>query len=310
MIARLTLTLALVAVLAPAPAVANELYLPAQSRQLSDRVSPLDSYALPTGPFEAGKVPDQIFEGRVEKQSWRLDGAVLTTLQILAPLRDQILAEGYDILLDCRDQACGGFDFRFETSVIPAPDMHVNIRDYRYLSAVRGEDEALSLLVSRAGNTIYIQAIHASPPQAEQLRILPTARPEPQVQPRQSGEPAGTLEAEGHVILSDLVFETGSAQLGRGPFASLARLAVFLKENPQYRIALVGHTDSTGSLENNISLSRHRARSVRTRMIEAHSIAPDRIDAEGVGYFAPVASNLTIEGREENRRVEAILLSE
>ena len=308
MIPRLISAIALVAVLTPVPAVANELYLPVQSRQLSDRVSPLDSYALPTGPFELGKVPDRIFEGRIEKQSWRLDGAVLTTLQVLAPLRDQILAEGYDILLDCRDLACGGFDFRFETNVIPAPDMHVNIRDYRFLSAVRGEDEALSLLVSRAGNTVYIQAIHASPPEAKHLRISPTARPEPQVQPEQPGKLASTLEAEGFVILADLVFETGSAQLGKGPFASLKQLAGFLKENPKYRIALVGHTDSAGSLENNISLSKRRARSVRTRMTEFHAIAPDRIDAEGIGYFAPVASNLTPEGREANRRVEAVLL--
>jgi OmpA-OmpF porin, OOP family len=285
------------------------LFLPVQSRQLSDRVSPLDSYVLPSGPFEAGKVPGRMFEGRIEKQSWRLDGAAVTTLQVLTPLRDQILAEGYDILLDCRDQACGGFDFRFETSVIPAPDMHVNIRDYRFLSAVRGEDEALSLLVSRAGNAVYIQAIYASPPGAKALRIIPTDRPEPQVQPRQSGELANALEAEGYVILTDLVFETGSAQLGEGPFTSLAQLAGFLKENPKYRIALVGHTDSTGSLENNISLSRSRAMSVRTRMIQAHSVAPERIDAEGMGYLAPVASNLTVEGRKANRRVEAILLS-
>jgi len=308
MILRRFATCFVLATLAPLPAPANDLNLPARARLLGDRVSPLDSYALPVGPF-AGTVPARDFEGRVERQSWRLDGAGATTLQVLAPLQDQISAAGYEILYECRDQDCGGFDFRFGVEIIPAPDMHVNIRDYRFLGAVRGENEALSLLVSRAGNAVYVQAIHVSPQGNGGQVVAPAQGAGPDLPPARPGGLAEILQTEGHVVLADLVFETGAARLGEGPFASLQQLADFLKSHPDDRIALVGHTDSVGLLANNISLSKRRAGSVRARMTDHYGIAPERVEAEGMGYLAPVASNLTNEGREENRRVEAILLS-
>lgn len=305
------------AALAPVSASASGLTLPGNARQLSDRVSPLDSFALPLGPFAAGNVPTRLFEGRVERQSWRLDGATTTTLQILAPLRAQITAAGYDIVFDCHDLACGGFDFRFGIEVIAAPDMHVDIHDFRFLAAIRGDDEALGLLISRVGSSAYVQVVQSAPPEQERLLIAPRNGPDPQIAPGKSGWQSGgqpgkvaeELLTQGHVILGDLVFATGAAQLGDGPFTSLQQLAGFLKANPGHRMALVGHTDNVGSLTGNIALSRNRAAEVRARMIGIHGIAGERIKAEGMGYLAPVASNLTPQGREANRRVEAILLS-
>jgi len=74
------------------------------------------------------------------------------------------------------------------------------------------------------------------------------------------------------------------------------------------RIALVGHTDTVGGLQGNIALSRERAQAVRQRLIDDYDIAPERVEAEGTGYLAPLATNRTAEGREANRRVEAVLL--
>ena len=64
-----------------------------------------------------------------------------------------------------------------------------------------------------------------------------------------------------------------------------------------------------GSLQGNISLSKRRAQSVRQRLIDAHGVPPERMEAEGMGYLSPVASNLQEQGRDQNRRVEVILLS-
>jgi OOP family OmpA-OmpF porin len=112
----------------------------------------------------------------------------------------------------------------------------------------------------------------------------------------------------GHAILPGLAFGTGSADLGEGQAASLEELAAFLKANPDARVALVGHTDATGSLEGNTALSRRRAQAAVDYLTGRHGINAARISAEGAGYLAPVASNLTAEGREQNRRVEAVLL--
>jgi len=304
------------------PVQAQQLILPGGARQMSTRVISSDSYALPLAKFDDGLIPGRIIEGRVERLSWQLNGSDATSLQILTPLRDQLVTSGYEILFECRDVECGGFDFRFGIDVIPAPDMHVNIRDYRFLSAVRGDDEAISLMISRLGPVTFIQLIHVAPGDTEPVTAvtttdatkvtssLPEATIDPGVAPAQGTELAQTLQSSGHVVLSDLIFETGASRLGDGPFASLQQLAAYLTDNPSYRIALVGHTDSIGSLDSNISLSKRRAGSVRERMLTTYNIKPSRIEAEGMGYLAPVASNLTQEGRDENRRVEAILLSQ
>jgi OOP family OmpA-OmpF porin len=290
-------------------AVSHELSLPTGARQLADRVRTLDSYMLPVGGYAPDGIPGRMFEGRVERQSWRI-GGVATTLQVLAPLRDQISAAGYEVVFECENFACGGFDFRFGIEVIPAPDMHVDIRNYRYLAAVRGDSEALSLLVSRASSAAYIQIIHTSAPVQARLYISPQDRPDLPVRLVQPDGLAQTLQTDGHVVLADLEFATGAARLEQRSFASLDQLSDFLAANPGFKIALVGHTDSIGSLIDNISLSKRRAVAVRARLVDHYGIALDRIEAEGMGYLAPVASNLTREGRDANRRVEAILLSE
>ncbi|WP_120634700.1 OmpA family protein [Ruegeria sp. EL01] len=294
--------LTLCALILAGPVAAQDLTLPASARQISERISPLDSYDLPTGPFADGAVPARILKGRVERFSWRLQAGSSTTLQLLAPLRDQIEAQGFDIVFECEARTCGGFDFRFGTEVIPTPDMYVAIQDYRFLSATKGS-EVLSLLVSRNPPDGYVQMI----------RVTPLSGPSPTpVVIEQTVDGTGGLlagfERTGHVILDDLHFRTGEVALGDGPFASLTLLAGFLAENPGTRLALVGHTDDTGDLQANTSVSTRRAQAVRTRLINAHGVAADRIEAQGVGYLAPITSNATAEGRDLNRRVEAVLL--
>lgn len=301
---------ALCAALAAFPAKAQDfgLSLPQGSRQLTERIRVLDSYDLPTGVWANGILPVRALEGRVEKRSWRISVGSKTTLQILAPLRDQILEAGFDLLLDCAAQTCGGFDFRFATEVIPSPDMYVAVRDFRFLSAMRG-DEALSLLVSRNSPDAYVQLI----------RVLPTGTPETEdeitVAPAPAQGPApidmlGRLQSRGRVILSGLDFGTGAGALGEGPFDVLGELAQILAADPALRLALVGHSDNVGSLDSNVDLSRRRAEAVRDRLIEQYGIAPDRLEAQGAGYLAPIASNLTAEGRDANRRVEAVLMAQ
>lgn len=292
----------LIVLLLAGPLAAQEMTMPTGSRQISDRTSPFDSYDLPTGPFADGTLPVRQAEGRVERLTWRLQSGSGTTLQLLAPLRDQIIAQGYDVLFECEAGACGGFDFRFATEVVPTPDMYVAIQDYRFLSATRG-DEVLSLLVSRNPPSGYIQMIRVTPVGSED--------PPPLVIEEAvdtSDELLTTLAQNGHVILDDLHFRSGEITLGEGPFASLAQVASYLADNPDTRLALVGHTDDTGALDANISVSTGRAQAVRVRMIEAHGVAADRLEARGIGYLAPLTSNETPEGRELNRRVEAVLL--
>ena len=283
--------------------------LPAAARLLSERESALDSYRLPVGPFDGETVPATLVEGRIDRRTWRIDGSGSTTLQILDPIRSQIEAAGYDVTFECEDRICGGFDFRFGTEVVPAPHMFVDVRDFRMLSAVKGEGEALGLLVSRSRSAAFVQIVSVSPP--GDAAPEETA-PDPAAPPTALSESdmVDTLVRTGHVVLGDLTFGTGADALDPGDYVTLERLADYLATNPGVRIALVGHTDSVGGLETNIALSRRRAQSVRQRLIDRYQIDPARLEGEGMGYLAPVGSNLTPEGRELNRRVEAVLLSD
>jgi OOP family OmpA-OmpF porin len=74
-------------------------------------------------------------------------------------------------------------------------------------------------------------------------------------------------------------------------------------------VALVGHTDSSGTLGGNIALSKQRAGSVLERLVSDYGANRRQLEAEGMGYLSPIANNLTETGREANRRVEVIITS-
>ena len=112
----------------------------------------------------------------------------------------------------------------------------------------------------------------------------------------------------GAVTLEGLDFTSGSTNLGEGPFSILSELADYLRQNPNTKIVLVGHSDAVGGLEGNIAISKQRAEEVRQRLISKYGIQKSRITAEGIAYLSPRASNQTPEGREQNRRVEAVVL--
>lgn len=291
------------AVLLAAGAGAVEMTLPPGEAAVSERATALGVYQLPVGPETSDEVPSQRFEGRISRRTWRLEGDG-TVLEILAPMREQLLAQGYAVLLDCAARDCGGFGFRFGIEVVPAPDMMVDISRYHFLSAAK-DKQAVSILVSRAGGTAYVQMITVRPPDAAVPVVKPAAEAPAPVRPV---ELAKVLEVRGHAVLTDLVFESGSTRLREGRYDSLKQLADFLAVNPRYRLLLVGHTDTVGSQEQNARISERRAQSVRERMVDAYEVDEARIDVAGAGFMAPIASNLIPEGREANRRVEAVLL--
>jgi OOP family OmpA-OmpF porin len=117
------------------------------------------------------------------------------------------------------------------------------------------------------------------------------------------------LNTSGRHVLADLTFDAGSARLDKENFASLQVLGAYLTRHSDQSIALIGHTDSSGSHKANLDLSKQRAEAVRSMLLRQFpEISLTRVACEGIGYFAPLASNATAEGREINRRVEVILV--
>jgi len=105
----------------------------------------------------------------------------------------------------------------------------------------------------------------------------------------------------------DILFATDSAQLTSSLRSDLNVLAQHLNKYPSSNVQVVGHTDNSGSASYNLNLSRQRAASVANTLITS-GVSSSRITAIGRGEDQPVASNLTAEGRAQNRRVEIVIV--
>ncbi len=109
------------------------------------------------------------------------------------------------------------------------------------------------------------------------------------------------------VTLGDVLFASGQAQLVEGGRASLEEVVDLLQTEPDKKIRVEGHTDSSGNSEANLQLSEQRAQAVREALISL-GVASDRVTALGMGEDFPIASNEDEAGRAQNRRVDVILL--
>jgi len=111
---------------------------------------------------------------------------------------------------------------------------------------------------------------------------------------------------KGSVTLDNIYFDFGAATLTGESDGAIAEAAKLLQGDSGLEIYVVGHTDSVGTYEGNLSLSRSRAEAVVEALVSRHGIARNRAVPAGVGPLAPIASNATEAGRAENRRVELV----
>jgi outer membrane protein OmpA-like peptidoglycan-associated protein len=109
------------------------------------------------------------------------------------------------------------------------------------------------------------------------------------------------------LVLQDVSFETGRADLRTGAANRLQPMINYLQLSETTRVRIEGHTDNTGGMAYNQTLSLNRANAVKMALV-AGSISADRIESVGSGYSKPIGSNKTVSGRESNRRVEITLL--
>ncbi len=306
------------AVAMPLASPAMQLDLPGNAVLSGEKIVGHGSYYMPISVWEDGAFQTIWAEGEITQKAWKITASGLTSLQILEPLKTQLSDAGFDLVFECETEWCGGFDFRFETEVMPEPLMHVNLGDFRFLAAQRMGDERpeyISLLVSRSQNAGFVQLMRVGVPSEVTTLVTSTKNPDLTTMTEEPAAAAPDLPLEqalqspGRFILEDLIFQTGSSDLGDGPFESLADLANYLQANPDQTFMLVGHTDAEGSLAGNIALSKKRARSVVRRLVSEFGVNKSQISAEGNGFLSPLASNLTEDGRAQNRRVEVIVTS-
>jgi outer membrane protein OmpA-like peptidoglycan-associated protein len=105
---------------------------------------------------------------------------------------------------------------------------------------------------------------------------------------------------------SGILFSFDSAALRQESINNLQKLTEIINRDDNTILLIVGHTDSVGDENYNLSLSERRARSAADFMVE-QGLAPSRVQIEGRGEYEPIADNDTEAGRQENRRVEVAI---
>ena len=152
----------------------------------------------------------------------------------------------------------------------------------------------LFCIAGHAGAIAGAHAPHLAPPP---VAVTPPPSPLP--------PPAPTLQraVDAELAQGTLEFATGKAALGSGGQAVLDRLAAVLRNAPEARMEIVGHTDDVGTAARNQALSEARAGAVKAYLVE-HGVSADRLTARGEGEDNPAGDNGTAAGRQLNRRID------
>ncbi len=114
------------------------------------------------------------------------------------------------------------------------------------------------------------------------------------------------LLTEGKLVTHGILFDVNSDKVRPESYGTLKEIAKVLKDNPNVKVKIVGHTDSDGDENSNLELSKRRALSVKNSLTEEFGIDAARMETDGKGETEPVSDNNTPEGKANNRRVEFI----
>lgn len=214
-----------------------------------------------------------------------------STSEIFRNFEDGLRGAGAQVLFSCAANACGT-PIRW-TKVNGIRSMGGQI-DNRYVAGKltkAGAESFVAVFVGSGGTQIDI--IEPKPMEGGLVTVNADAL-------------SAGIDAEGHIAVYAILFDTGQSTLKPESSAAIAEIAKLLKNRMDLKLFVVGHTDNTGGFEMNMKLSRDRAAAVTQSLVSDNGIAAARLTPQGVGPLAPVSSNSTDEGRAKNRRVDLV----
>jgi OOP family OmpA-OmpF porin len=260
------------------------------------QVKDFDAARLQAKPFKDGKPTDERrLEGHVTRIAYRTNQRP-SILEVSRNFESQLAKAGFETLIACDSDGCGGIPFVEAIDALPIPQMWIDGFNYRYYAgrkAESGRETYAAVLVSKNNDEVYAQLVVAVVGAIENKMI-------------DAGAMAKGLHEKGHIALYGIYFDTDKSVIKPESRPTLDEMAKLLRAQPQVNVIIVGHTDSQGTFEHNMNLSRRRAEAVAAELAKSYKIANSRLKTAGVGFLAPVDSNSTDDGRALNRRVELV----
>jgi len=114
------------------------------------------------------------------------------------------------------------------------------------------------------------------------------------------------IQTDGHIAVYDILFETGKSDIKTESEAAIKNVADYMNANPGKKFYIVGHTDNVGDFNANMTLSESRAKAVLNVLITKYAVKAEQVKAYGISSLAPLATNVTEEGKAKNRRVDIV----
>lgn len=114
------------------------------------------------------------------------------------------------------------------------------------------------------------------------------------------------LISEGKISTNGILFDSGLANIQPQSYGIIRQISQVLLQEKAMRLNIIGHTDSDGADQANMTLSKKRAEAVKNALINIYNISADRLQTEGKGESEPVGDNNTSDGKAKNRRVEFV----
>jgi outer membrane protein OmpA-like peptidoglycan-associated protein len=256
--------------------------------------------SLPEAPVDSSGKPGRSveLEGKVGRLVWK-NPKGKSTQELYDSYAQQLSKGGFKPLWACAGKECGAPASVPLLGKVPASaDSH-----YAVAQLVRRDrgDVFAAIQVSPDDTTLLLIEVSATPEQKESVTREAAAAASKFTQPAI----ADALAKDGHVALGDILYKTGEVALRPEAASVVKTIAAELQKDPGLKLYVVGHTDSQGKYKDNLAVSRKRANWL-VKELTKQGVSGKRLQADGVGPLAPVASNETDEGRARNRRVELV----
>lgn len=252
----------------------------------------------------------RVVKGKVTRIAYE-SPAGKTPVEIMANYEQALEGAGFHPFFECSPATrdCGGYDFSrdYASDILNADAEHRDAMlellqsthgDVRYFGATlkrNGSQVDVGLMVSgtNAGVGVLVTIVESGAMTTGQVTVDADAM-------------SKGLATEGKIALYGLTFDTDSAKLTAASDPTLKQMSDLLHKQPGLKVYIVGHTDDTGALAHNLTLSQQRAESVVKALTTTYGIAANRLSAKGLASYAPVASNHSDAGKAKNRRVELV----
>ncbi|GAB1259170.1 hypothetical protein NBRC116494_36730 [Aurantivibrio plasticivorans] len=170
-----------------------------------------------------------------------------------------------------------------------------------------GEEDVANFcqLKLERGSSVDREEVLARVLASDRLKVKPIVVPAPAPAPVVEETPRKNVSFRFNVQ-----YQNGSAALMDSYMSDIKIAADYLKENPNVKGIIEGHTDSVGASEYNMQLSQARAETLKSVLVRDYNIDESRLTAKGFGEQVPIATNATEQGRRENRRVLMVIVEE